>query len=902
MKLKYALMNGLFMSAAFAACTNDEIVDMQNVQNMDAAISLGENFTITGNLGLDSRAIYNDQTSGSSVSIKSLWEPNDSVGGAWYAALTAKQNGDTPAQGFLFNGGVFASNHPFTREDNEGNVALAEFSTLTNAFAGKYVLYYPYDATVAATAANIPVKMETAQIMDIANPMAHVNENMFVYTNAEYVDGGNQAEDFSLQAVPVLYRLRFNANADTRALVGKTISKVVIESASLYKDGKIVVGSEGSVNAYCNAVGQYVGNTTTGLYTLEMVGNEDEADYKISAVGTATAKPFYISVLPANEEIAALTIKVVTSDGLVFQKTISNLQSETNDAVREALTSEGGLFAYTITLDEEGAEDGAVYTNEQFLQAWEAAQEDAADENSAIVLGAPLSFEELEMNATSKNITISGMKLTVGELTVTDGELSINDLEGTTVTVGQYGTLTTTSAKIGDLTVVGGGIATLSGVTEIATINVERGGALTVNGAAASTSKVTSNVTAALGSEVTFNNISLKGTNNLSGAVEVNGTVAFNGQTTLQSKAVLTENASLTKVTFDNLTVNGTLTASQTTVFKALTNNGIINITGAATTFEGSAVNSATAEGKGINITAAVTNKSTFTNRGNLNINAVFTNNEGKTLNLEVSPIFGASGSISNSGTLNVKVADVEEDAENEIEAAPANLKVANNAKGSVEVNMSISDSKVTFESLSNAGIVNINKGIVLEKAANAITMNGEKAAINVAENAELKLYTGHTAFAGGNIVVVDGSRVIGVVEEDPIACIGTTIPEATINDGAQTPTEIAINTMILNAATTVTSSNASTIASYNLVLRANLTLKADLGMTTKKVYVQEEILLTGAAATQGDVTPKTLSVDAAEQITVSSNKLFKIGSMAEISKTSGSWATAIVNVGGTIN
>lgn len=892
MKLKYVLMNGLFMSAVLAACTDNEIVEVQGTQNLKDAISLGENFSITGNWGLDSRALYNDETTGAAVSVKSLWEPNDAVGGAWYAALTAT----TPSKaGFLIGSNNFGSNHPFTRDDNEGNVAAATFSTLTNAFAGKYVLYYPYNAEVAAVSSAIPVKVNNAQTMDVENPMAHVNESMFAYTNAEYVTGGNQAQEFSLTPVPVLYRLRFAANEDTRDLVGQTISKVVIESNSnhLYKEGSVTVAGSG----YANATGAYAGTTATTLYTLEVVGNEDNADYQVPAIGEATELPFYLSVLPANEDIETLTIKVVTAEGDVFQKTLENLLNEENAAVYGKLTTEGALFAYSITLDEVGEEDGAVYTNEQFMNAWEAAQ-------NPIKLGAPLTIESLSLDE-NEEIEITGMTLTVGTLDVLDGDLTIENLEATTVNVSDWGVLTTKSTgstKIGALSVAGSCSATLAGVTEIASIDVARKGAASITGKMNGVniaSKVTGEVNTVKQSSLTLKNIELKGANSFEGIVEVDGNVLVSGATTVEELGTVKEANSLVEVSFSNLTNEGEIRHQYGAMkFGTLNNKADITISATGVEFTGTTTNAAAEEYK-MNISAVVTNKGTFTNRGNLESTAAFNNNTGATLALDVNP---SLTSIVNAGTVNVKAADYEDEEGNPV---LADLSVTNNTTGIVNINLNLATAEVTFAQLLNEGIVNINKGVLVEKADDNVSMtaiNNDYAAINVATGAELRFHEDNNdELAGGNIIVVNGSKVTNAITDEPLSFIGVTAPtSAVIKDASEQ--NVPLNTMILNTATTVTPTNATIIQGYKLVLRSNVTLKTDLNMTGKAVKVQEEILLTGAKLNAEDTfdpesQERTLTVD---NLTVTEGKLLKVGKAAA---TSGASAIdEVVSVGGSAN
>lgn len=813
MKFKHVLFSGLLMSTAFVACTNEEFQESGSQASMKDAISLGEGFTISGGImNAQTRAIYEDETSGTSVAIKSLWEPNDLVGAAWYAAWTG------PNAGFMFGSSSdqFASNHPYERVNKEGNVATAAFQTVTNSFAGKYVLYFPYNKDVAAVGTEIPVKSETAQTMDIAKPLEHVNKNMFFYQDKEYTTGGNQIADFELTPVPVLYRLFFKANDATRELVGKVISKVIIESngTNLYSDGKLSVSGTG----YSDATSAYAGNTATNVYTLDVTGNETDTDYQVSAATTdgGMKKPIYISVLPANSSIATLTIKVITSDGAVFKKVITLSGAE---SVKTAITKEGGLFSSNITLDELGSPSEGVYTTQQFNKAWEDALK--AGEPASITLGAPMNLETLTMNNMGSKITIAGSELTVGTLNIEDGELTVNSsLKATDVNIEQYGKLTTTATTIDGTLTIKGKEVTLGGVESLNNVLVDRQGVLNVTGAAV-TKKIKGTFTSNVESEVTLKDIVLDGVTTLGGTVSTN-IVEFNQATTLNNNAELTAAGATTFK--GEVTNNGTITNSSTYAInfeKKLTNAGTININGTGVSFKDATTNTGT-----VTMEAAATNSGTFTNRGVLTVNAALTNSGTLTLDQNST----GSADITNSGTVNVNAADVTTPV-----PAAATLNIVNNKN--LNISLSSKDKTVTFKKLTNTGMVNIEKGTVKETASDAITQTAGE--IKVAKDANITFEGSHTDFDGGYIIIEDTkSNAITNGNTQKAACIYT---------DAAAVTTIGADYVIFENKASLSSEDITVLQAKSLVLRADLELQADMAMGENTSFIVErEVALTG--------------------------------------------------------
>lgn len=879
MKLKHILFSSLFLSTAFVACTNEDLVEMDAPNVQGKAISLGENLTIAGGFGqADTRAIYGEEAG----AIKSLWEPEDKVGGAWYAALTDTGNAGNQYKhdGFFFSTKVFASNHPYVRVDKNGNVASAEFVTNTNSFAGKYALYFPYDAEVAAAAASIPVTIETAQTMDVTKPLAHISksENYFAYTNVEFVEGGAQAENFEMKPVPVLYRLTFKAadNADMRALVGKDISMVIVECDRglnyFYSEGELTVGAKTTGrSAYEQAEAVYSGKVgkETNLITLTVEGNQGNADYQISAVGSngGMKKPFYMVALPMDDSVTELTFTVVTTDGKVFKKTVSDLGATDKEAIKNAITSEGGSFNANITLDTVGESNGAVYTKQQFENAWEEAV--ASGKAEKIELGAPLSLDALTLSETGADITIKGKPLTVATLNAEDGALKVENLVAGNVTVGLYGSLSATiTAKVTGATVVRGGVLSLNGVESMASIDAQRRSTVTITGAGTN-KMITGAFTTAVQSEVVLKNIVVAGTSSIAGKVTVDddGTVQFAGSTTVAAEGEVKGDATATLLKFTgSLTNNGTIDNTNITTleFGALTNNKLIDAKANGIVFKGSTTNAGEIA---IKASVSVTNKGTLTNRGKITGTGTLTNSKDKTLTLQATseaPITNQNGA-----TLNVKCADVPA-VVGGAAAAPANLNVSNS--GTINVELASDTKSVTFTSLIDAGTakMNIVKGTAIVPGAMTST---EGAEIYVDENGVLK-------FATTSVGTLNGLIIISKTSSSAVKDAAISQEYAAYYDeraATDAKTLIVRETTSLKFAT-----------DKNYILRANVNMTGDCTMIAgQKIKVEGEVLIQGNYTTTPANAVEVLKVNATGSIIVPTGSLLKIGYDAELNLNS---------------
>lgn len=442
MKLKYLLASGLFLSTAFVACTNDDFAEISApVANTEDAIALGEGFTIKVNKGgVDTRSAFNENLS-------PYWEELDTLGAAWVHMVTGfnEQTLMVNPDGCSTIGsdyGMLYSNAPFALVEG-ANTNAGTFETFGNVFAGAYVLYYPYDHTVAKTGREIPVDIKT-YTSDLENPLKNISENMFSYSPVKFVPGGPRTSEFSLEQIPVLVELKFMAtdelNMDLRG--GIAINNIVVEAKKggrdvLVSKGHIVTDQVPTVDDYngtnggnLNDIVKYekTENCENLFITLE---NNTGDEFKLMKENVYTEGSFIFSMLPLEEAADEVTIKVVTDRGVyattyTASQDAAKLAAFNGTANEPGAAYEGGQVRMTVDLDVT-EEDDVIYTAEEFLSRWnEACQTNATSTNANVQelkIGTNLTLEEglvCSNSNYSPNIKVKGnYKLTVPSITVT---------------------------------------------------------------------------------------------------------------------------------------------------------------------------------------------------------------------------------------------------------------------------------------------------------------------------------------------------------------------------------------------------------------------------------------------------------------------------------------------------
>ncbi len=636
MKLKYVLTGGLLITA-FAACTNEDFTDVSLPVNTQNAIALGEGYTVkVVKDDAQTRVLWNE--SGNRLS--PVWEETDMLGAAWVHMVTDfDEDGNVTACsniGAAYGG--FYTNHPFTLTSGAGTSG-GVFETNTNAFAGAYVLYYPYDDNVAQKLNEFPVKIKN-YTFDAEQPLAGIQENMFSYSPVKFVPGGRQTTEFRLQQVAVPVRLYFVADEALNMDLsqgGLSIRNIVLiakksGASVLVEKGKIETKTAPDVDDYnegnLNDIVQYVQDGTTDHLFITTMNTEDNDDYKLLVKATPTVKPFIFSILPLEQAADEVTIKIVTDKG-VYATTWTAARNRAKIAEFNKAVQEGGTVSLNVELDVT-EKDGVIYTAEEFATRWEEAISKSSPQE--LTIGTDLVLDDdLECNRGNADVTIrGGHKLTVNNINISkstniefDGvelvadnvvssgsaEVTFSDLTANNVEIAGKGRIT--ARNIETLTVTSSGVVELDGVaganSRVGTVNVEKGsttyGDLTVD----NTNLTVEELNGSEGTKLTLGaNLRNTGTMTIGDLTASGHTITNAGTMTITG----TCNGNVTNNSDGVLTVSGTGTMSGT-----ITNNGTVTLEGDQT---GTVTNN---YGGTLNINN-VESKFTLTNHGTTNIAA----------------------------------------------------------------------------------------------------------------------------------------------------------------------------------------------------------------------------------------------------------------------------------------
>lgn len=486
MRLKHVLFSSLFLSAAFVACTNEELIDVQTPSvNVTDAISLGEGFTISGaKVAVEpgTKSFFEEEATG----INTVWEETDILGAAWYSAI--KEGGILP-NGYVLSpdnnkdqyvgnanqNGKFAWNVDFLFDKFAGNdKSSAYFKANTNVSAGAYVVYYPWNEEIAQEFSAIPVTLKFPYTVNLAEGHEYdaVSDNMFSYGVAAFVPGGRQTDKFYTKQVPVFYGLRLGA--DHLKLVDlddmQTIDKIVIEAYDA--SGNTVLTTAGKVtppatttaknyNDYIDFIAAGTGSwdknplpkatyesleddiygnkAAVNHYTIDLA-NSNQSKYQISTVKDQLTDLIIFSSLPTMDEATKLVVKVVTTEGLNLTKTFDKNHGTTEEkaAATEVLAKfnaaqdEGAMVQLDVFVDTQ-SDDEIIYTADQFKTQW--AEAIASDEAKTLTVADPVILEDivLENSNPDANVTIKlddtevNAALTLKGIDIQRGALTIKD-------------------------------------------------------------------------------------------------------------------------------------------------------------------------------------------------------------------------------------------------------------------------------------------------------------------------------------------------------------------------------------------------------------------------------------------------------------------------------------------
>ena len=543
MRLKHVLFSSLFLSAAFVACTNEDLVETQ-APSMDVenAISLGEGFTITGTkMAMDPATKSIFEVNGSKL--LPYWEEDDVVGAAWFNMVTSTDDATGMVTGAseINSSYKFFSNTDFNwLEFVGGDKTQAKFEANTNVMAGAYVIYYPWDENVKQVSNEIPVTLEFPYTVDLAegHEFDAVSENMFSYGVAAFVPGGRQTSYFETKQVPVLYRLKLGAtnlklvDLATDPLV---IDRIIIEAKNgnntvLTTAGTVVPPTTALDKDDYNAYLTYVAtdgeegaplpeavyassedaDDMVGHYTIELA-NSDQPAYQIAKLDELTTGNIVFSALPITKEATSLTVKIVTKDGLNLLReytTGDEVLKVFNAQLSAAYKANPSVIKLDVYVDTQ-KEDETIYTAGQFQAAWAEAIKSSTKENPAtLTIADPVILKDVELvnDNPDADITIQsedGATLQVKSINWEEGKLTINSAltvdgditndanltvtkEVTANHITLNGNTTMTIAEMESLLVRSSGKVNLTlpidNAEKVGKITVRDGGELTLNG------------------------------------------------------------------------------------------------------------------------------------------------------------------------------------------------------------------------------------------------------------------------------------------------------------------------------------------------------------------------------------------------------------------------------------
>lgn len=584
MKLKQILFGSLLLAVPFTACTNEELLEIEAPANLEEAVALGEGYTIVGTKGVDSRFVISEANG----KFSAVWEATDMVGGAWIGYQKATQKN---TNNYVKHAQIM-SNHPFSISKDLGGMKTVEFTAPTNVFEGKHILYYPYDPSFKAAVDYIPVKIEQNQTMDCTagKELDHINANSFAWTTID-AKGGPVAGKFTLNQVTNIVSLKLGAEKKiSDRFVGKKIEKIIIEAVS--EDGDAMLYNEAQLKGNSPADGKYASfegemNYVNPINTYILSVENATADYQATESGEdgVTAKPFYLAMLKANDDIEAITVRAIMSDGRVFYKTIEIDDDE--DLFEELIQAEGTdqLVEMEVVFDSED-KAGTIYTADQFEDALSSVKN-----GNTITLGADITLDALTLDY-DYNFTIEGSKLIIkNEMEVTAGHVTFEDgvlvAKGADIYVGEDGVLEASEVvEIGSIDVDGEAILLSCNTIKSATVN--KAGKLTIDNAGyvdGNSNKIYAGVAAlkiGRSSNVELEQVNLTGKTTIT-----DGEVDF---TDVKNTGVLTATGYLTG---DVHNVGGTLNMEEVDGTLTVTNNGKVVVTGEDWEFEGTINNDA---------------------------------------------------------------------------------------------------------------------------------------------------------------------------------------------------------------------------------------------------------------------------------------------------------------------
>lgn len=329
MKAKY-LIAMLALPTVFAACSQDELVNVDDQQQTITGKLYGENLTFGVEKGTEANT---------RLTTAGAWEANDTIGMAWVSDQYLL--GTTPSASPIY---------AFTGADKVlGNTPLyfvngTNFRSGTNMFVGTYIAYYPFDNKVKSVGElklGVGADQETSTLEDAYGKMVFTSDTLSLQDDNA---GTGKTPAVTLKRLSNLIALEIALKADNENYPNVTISKVELDiqnnsSASLLSvDGTVVPKNWTAANTkdadkkYMKALNGTTDYLTPGTGNAISVTAEEAL-----AVSKNTAATVYVAFMPSNLTAASVdaskcVLNIYTNYGVVKLGTTDAIELYTYDA------------------------------------------------------------------------------------------------------------------------------------------------------------------------------------------------------------------------------------------------------------------------------------------------------------------------------------------------------------------------------------------------------------------------------------------------------------------------------------------------------------------------------------------------------------------------------------------
>lgn len=620
---KRILFASLCIPALFAACTQDELAEVQKDVNREKInIELASQGISFGSSADTRMGAAETESNG----VKYSWIDTDKLGAAVLDGTT---------QGSINNDDKVIFNYAFNRESDD--VEGSKFTAASPVMKGIYTFYHQYNASVSRD--KLAFKIEENQVYDATS------ENDAAFQMAQYVQGISPAVDLTDTGItqdkaanlelPVKFAnfgvpFKLQIKAANLPASGAELKRIVItqngggnianggnldfDKLTAGPTDRVAVTATSEVDALADEFADKVKGTIDAVnkatifadatnsksIAVTVKGNGEKGGIALSENETITV---YV-VMPNNNTVAGYDIKIQTSQGF---REMENKQFAFRTSGGETTNTDAGVVAPSaVTLDFNTNGTGNIEQPTTFKIPAEYSWNEALgyiNDHPALYMTIPVAFDltddaeinvgedasypafqnlNLTLKSNSHKLTVKNDNLTmkVSSWTFEDAATIVLD-EDKTMTVAGLPTLSA------NLTFENKGTLTLQGVKDATNLKVENYKTLNVtaeSSLAELTNAAGATTTVNAGTKLTVGNLGTAiglGSGNATGAIDVKGELVITGATctnagtiNVQSGATLTPNAALT----NDGTINnaGTITATTSTITNGT--DGVINL------------------------------------------------------------------------------------------------------------------------------------------------------------------------------------------------------------------------------------------------------------------------------------------------------------------------------------